>query len=479
MTNYDKSNERISGLTFKPVKNVRHAVSHAERTELCDASYLLEAEDRLANSVVFGGGRENEITELFYKREAGMSRQAKRAGTTPFWEGVAVLPRVEEFESVEAYHEAMSERLMTFKGEFERATGCSVLLISIHLDEGEKDPETGIVQRNPHAHILIDRTVSPEYDRKRKRDESVKSKRAADPDRRLLWQPTPSVLSKVQTLCSESLQMQRGSTLEERGGKPARKHIDHKQWRELQRAAKAREAELVEELADAYAQCSAATYENDSLKGQKEALSMKVEQGRAEVSKAAYNAVRAFFKGTGKAKQHHYQRLKELYESGSPAIQKMAEYIDRVEDHQLDSEAIYWAVLGHDASLLTELREPSGSGISGADAVRLPQASEAFVQPLKLWKREDEDLYLLPEKNAAGKRLAFVDGGSRIKVKMALDPAVIEQAIRLSLAKWPDGFEIFGPPEFVRLAEQACAHLGVQNYEVRERPRGSDGPIYR
>lgn len=463
MQSFDKSKERISGLTFKPVSNVRHAVSHAERTELCEASYLLNPEDRLLNDVVFGGGRENEITELFYAREAGMSRQAKRAGASPFWEGVAVLPRVEEFEGVQAYHAAIAERLMRFKTDFEAQTGCTVLLMSTHLDEGYKDPETGIVSRNPHAHILVDRTVGAEHDRKRKRDENVKSKRAADPGRRLLWQPTPTVLSKVQTLLSECLQMQRGSTLEERGGKPSRKHIPHKQFREL----KARESGLVagmdglvDELAEVQAQNTAISLENRAYKA-------KAVQGRVEAGKAAYAAVRAFLKGSGKAKQADYQALKKLHEEGNAVMEQWAQYIDQTDDEQLDAEALLWAIRGHELSVLSELREPAAAGVAGGEAARFGEGVEAHIAPLKQWAREKEDLYLLPEKNAQGRRLAFVDQGDQVNVKMPCDYDVVLQAMKLCGGKWPKGFEIFGSPEFVRLAEQCCANLGIENYRVR------------
>ena len=460
MHSFDKSKERISGLTFEPVVNVRHAVSHAERTELCEASYLLKPEDRLANCVVFGGGRENEITELFYAREAAMSRQAKRAGTSPFWEGVAVLPAVEEFESVDAYHAAMIERLMSFKGEFEKATGCSVLLMTIHLDEGEKDPETGIVSRNPHAHILIDRTISAALDRKPRKE--AKTKRATDPNRRVLWKPDSTALALVQTLCADALQMKRGSTVQERGGKPARKHIPHKQWREL----KAREAELEKSLQSAIDELAHVHAENTALSLQNRAYEAKAAQGRAEAGKAAYAAVRAFLKGSGKAKQSDYQALKKLHETGHTVIQSWADYIDKTDDAQIDAEALLWAIRGHDLSVLNELREPANCGVSGGVGVRFDASVEPHIAPLKQWARENEDLYLLQEKNAAGRRLAFVDQGDKINVKMASDPDVVMQCMRLSAAKWPDGFEIFGSPEFVRLAEQACADLGIENYRV-------------
>lgn len=460
MHSFDKSKERISGLTFEPVMNVRHAVSHAERTELCEASYLLKPEDRLANCVVFGGGRENEITELFYAREAAMSRQAKRAGTSPFWEGVAVLPAVEEFESVDAYHAAMIERLMSFKGEFEKATGCSVLLMTIHLDEGEKDPETGIVSRNPHAHILIDRTISAALDRKPRKE--AKTKRATDPNRQVLWKPDSTALALVQTLCADALQMKRGSTVQERGGKPARKHIPHKQWREL----KAREAELEKSLQSAIDELAHVHAENTALSLQNRAYEAKAAQGRAEAGKAAYAAVRAFLKGSGKAKQSDYQALKKLHETGHTVIQSWADYIDKTDDAQIDAEALLWAIRGHDLSVLNELREPANCGVSGGGGVRFDASVEPHIAPLKQWARENEDLYLLQEKNAAGRRLAFVDQGDKINVKMASDPDVVMQCMRLSAAKWPDGFEIFGSPEFVRLAEQACADLGIENYRV-------------
>lgn len=467
MHSFDKSKARISGLTLKPVDNVRHAVSHAERTELCEASYLLPEELRLANSVVFGGGRENEITELFYARQAAMSRQAKRAGTSPFWEGVAVLPRVEEFESVEAYHAAMHERLMSFKGEFERVTGCSVLLIAIHLDEGEPDPDTGIVQRNPHAHILIDRSISAERDRKPKKE--PKRKRETDPERQVLWKPNSTELARLQTLCAECLQMQRGSTAQERGGKPARKHIDHKQWRELKRMEKAREAVLVDELAEVYAQ-------NTALSLQNRAHEAKTVQVGVEAGKAAYAAVRAFLKGFGKAKQSDYQALKKLHEAGNPAIQQWAEYIDKTDDDKLDSEALLWAIRGHDLGLLSEFREPAAGGASGEMAGRFDASVVPHIAPLKQWARENEDLYLLPEKNEAGRRLAFIDQGDKINVKMLSDYDVVLQAMKLSAAKWPSGFELFGPPEFLRLAEQCCAELGIENYSIKGLSRGHDGP---
>ena len=107
------------------------------------------------------------------------------------------------------------------------------------------------------------------------------------------------------------------------------------------------------------------------------------------------------------------------------------------------------------------------SGFSGGGAGRFDSSVEPHIAPLKQWARENEDLYLLPEKNAEGRRLAFVDQGDKISVNMSRDYDVVFNAMKLSAAKWPEGFEIFGSPEFVRLAEQACADLGIENYTVR------------
>lgn len=111
--------------------------------------------------------------------------------------------------------------------------------------------------------------------------------------------------------------------------------------------------------------------------------------------------------------------------------------------------------------------------------MRLDASVEPHIAPLTLWVRENEDLYLPPQKNAEGQRLAFIDQGDQIHVKMELDDDVVLQAMKLSAMKWPQGFEIFGPPEFLRLAEQACMDLGIENYSVSGQSGGYEGPSSR
>lgn len=458
---------RISGLTFLPVDNPRFAVSHSERTELHEPKYFLPVEHRLENRMVFGFGQEEQIAALFEERKNGLSRQAKRAGTSPFWEGVAVLPAVDEFDSVDEYHRVISERLLTFKKEFESKTGCKVLHISTHLDEGELLPN-GNVARNPHAHILIDRTISAEFDRKPRK--APARERAKDPNRQLLWKPNSQGLAAVQTMCAEALQMGRGSTVQERQGKPARKHVGHKEWRDMQR----RSQELLNEQArDFDSEVEFRTWSAESKK--KHAVERATKAGDL---KAAYALVRGFLKGSGQAKQADYQRLKKLFEKKDEILLRWAKHIDTHEHAQLDAQALLWVLRGDDPELLNEKRAESAEGFAGGPAGPLPATGYEHVHaPLKRWLRDDADLYLLPERNEAGKRLAFEDCGDRISIKLTQDFAVVEAALKLSAAKWPNGFEINGSLEFKRFAADVAATLGLENMIVNAVPKPrEDGP---
>ena len=72
--------ERVSGITFQPIRNIRFAVSHSERTDLADPGYLLPEEYRLGNRVVKGSRSESEIAARFIKRLENLSPQAKAKG---------------------------------------------------------------------------------------------------------------------------------------------------------------------------------------------------------------------------------------------------------------------------------------------------------------------------------------------------------------------------------------------------------------
>lgn len=196
---------RKSSIHFKPVSNVRFATSHSERTDLSEPSYLLPKEHQLGNVIVSGSLSENEIATLFVKQKEGMSRQAKTAGASPFWEGVVVLPNTNGKEQ--------EANLKTWQKAYEKATGHKVLHMAIHLDEGYID-SAGKPRYNPHAHVILSRMDA--------------QNRVIHLDRKQL--------ATVQDLTAESLQMERGSTLEERQGKRGRKHIPHAEFRGMEDA---------------------------------------------------------------------------------------------------------------------------------------------------------------------------------------------------------------------------------------------------
>ena len=193
---------RKSSIHFKPVSNVRFAVSHSERTDLSEPAYLLPKEYQLANILIPDSLPENDLAALFIQQQTGMSRQAKTAGSSPFWEGVVVLPNTNGPEQ--------TTNLKAWKKEYEAVTGHKVLHMSIHLDEGYIDT-AGVPQYNPHAHVIVSRMDA--------------KNRVIHLDR--------SKLAGVQDLTAKTLQMERGSTLDERKGYRGRTHIEHREFRKL------------------------------------------------------------------------------------------------------------------------------------------------------------------------------------------------------------------------------------------------------
>ena len=253
---------RKSSIHFKPVENVRFAVSHSERTDLSAPSYLLPKEHQLDNVIVAGSLSEDELSALFIQQKERMSRQAKTAKASPFFEGVAVLKNTDADEQ--------SQNLIEWKKAYEQATGHTVLHMSIHRDEGHIDA-SGEVQYNPHAHVILSRMSA---------------------ENRVIHLGRKQ-LSQVQDLTAETLQMGRGETLEERGGRRGRKHIPHAEFRKL-------------------------SDENRlELDKEKENSAYFYQKGNAELAqlKARYDAERDVLKAPGKALQSAYQNLKKEYES--------------------------------------------------------------------------------------------------------------------------------------------------------------------
>lgn len=193
---------RLSSIHFEPINDIRQAVSHSERTDLSEPKYLLPAKHRLPNIILPDSMSENLISEMFIKQQARMSRQARTASASPFWEGVVVLDGTDG--------EKLTTSLMRWKTQYEMVTGHTVCHIAIHLDEGFVDIYD-VPQYNTHAHVILSRMSSS--------------------GKFLLLDKNQ--LSKVQDLTAETLNMKRGSTLSERKGKRGRKHISHREYREL------------------------------------------------------------------------------------------------------------------------------------------------------------------------------------------------------------------------------------------------------
>ena len=286
---------RKSGITFKAVTNANFAISHAERTELSPPGYLLPEQHRLRNIVVGGSYAEADIAEAFAMRKSKLSRQAKTAGASPFWEGVMVLPEVTDPLN---YGEVQAARLEQWKEHFQEATGMTVLHMAIHLDEGYIG-EHGRPIYNPHAHVMVDRCNA--------QNRIIKLNRTQ--------------LSKVQDLTAGVMRMKRGSTLAERGGKASRKHIDHKTFRA---EAEAHRAELDEQKG----------YSREAIDG---LLTMgKASDQRANKAEreAVYRELRGWLKGSGRATQADYSSLKLLHNS-EQALPKIA-LLQRVMDEGRD-----------------------------------------------------------------------------------------------------------------------------------------------
>lgn len=281
---------RKSSIHFKPVSNVRFAVSHSERTDLSEPAYLLPKEHQLANVVVAGSLSENDLAALFIQQKEGMTGQAKARGSSPFWEGVVVLADTDA--------KAQSANLQVWKKEYEKATGHKVLHMSIHLDEGYLDTQ-GKPQYNPHAHVIVSRMDS--------KNRVIKLERKG--------------LAAVQDLTAIALKMERGSTLAERQGRRGRAHIPHREFREIADGARLdldKEKGKTARIQKLYAE------DTPLISGLKKELADSKAQAAQQAAEHAsqvaalqeqYRLDREALKASGIAKQADYQALKKAHEA--------------------------------------------------------------------------------------------------------------------------------------------------------------------
>lgn len=308
---------RKSSVHFKPVSNVRFSVSHSERTDLSEPSYLLPKEHQMDNVIVAGSLSENELSALFIQQQEGMSRQAKTAKASPFWEGVVVLANTNAQEQ--------SANLLEWKKAYEQATGHKVLHMSVHLDEGYVDA-TGHPQYNPHAHVIVSR-----MDGKNKVIHLDRTK-----------------LAKVQDLTAENLKMQRGSTLEERQGKRGRKHVGHREYRaqaeesrldlDKEKGKTALEGRLTDSLSATLAGTRIKLKEAQTEAAKVPQLEAMVSTQATEIARLneLYRLSRQALKDSGEAKQADYQALKKAHEEALVKLKSQ----DLVIGNLLKNEAV-------------------------------------------------------------------------------------------------------------------------------------------
>ena len=296
--------DRKSSMRFKQVANINFAISHSERTELSEPTYLLPPEHRLPNIIVEGSLSEKEVEAIFKKQKSAMTGQAKARGSSPFWEGVAVLKNTDG--------EDQSKKLQAWKVAYEKATGHKVLHMAIHLDEGFVDSE-GTPHYNAHAHVFVSRMNE--------------KNRVIELGRKQL--------SEVQDLTAETLEIERGSTLKERDGKRGRKHIPHNIFREM---ANSHRLDLEKETNQTKFYGNLLYYKNEQdfinrakikeankviAEKDAEVARLKLEH-KAEVEelKTEYGIDRAALKATGEATQRDYQQLKKDHEAKVAKLQE-------------------------------------------------------------------------------------------------------------------------------------------------------------
>ena len=354
---------RKSSVHFKPVSNVRFAVSHSERTDLSEPAYLLPKEHQLDNVVVTGSLSENELAALFIKQKEAMTGQAKARGSSPFWEGVVVLGNTDAQEQ--------STNLLAWKKAYEQTTGHKVLHMSVHLDEGYMDTQ-GKPVYNPHAHVIVSRMDEKNRVIKLERKE----------------------LAAVQDLTAETLKMQRGSTLAERGGKRGRAHIGHKEFRLM---ADESRLDLEKPKADlARLQKKSKEWSDADLSKIKD-LQAKLdgEPARQAAALAAqklqldeqYRQDRAALKASGEAKQADYQALKKAHDGAIEALKESNKKVTALtqENQRLQEENQRLAERREAASRITlkTLQVDFGVDITPAEKLK--------GEALERWREAAED----------------------------------------------------------------------------------------
>ncbi len=273
---------------------------HVLRREEKEPSYLLPTEHRHPTFTINGSAPTKVVLRRFADKKAMQTGQAKARGSSPFWEGVLVLPKFSG--SYEEYGKRVAGQLREWATEYQRLTGHAVLHIAGHLDEGAM--LDGEPHYNEHAHVQIDRT---------------------DPQGRVI-KLGRAALSAVQDMTARVMGMERGETLEQRQGKRGRKHMGHHDYRRF--AAAQHEADL--SYGRGVDDGAAIVAEDAARKAQMVAEAAK--------RREAYLELRGVLKGSGRASQAHYSALKKLYEGRSEYFERLGAYVQQHE--QIDVQGL-------------------------------------------------------------------------------------------------------------------------------------------
>lgn len=327
---------RLASVNFDQVQNMRFAASHAFRTQLHPPGYLLDKEHRLGNLVVDGSLTEEELVKEFSRLQQLRTGQAKARRASAVWEGILVLPDLRQ--PVEDYLNDVNAKLKSWSKAFEDFTGCRVLAMVVHLDEGVVHHG---VHYNTHAHVFVDRLNG----------------------KKQLYSPGRLKLSQVQDLTAEAMGMRRGETLAQRRGRRGRKHMHHKVYRSvvenLRQVALASSQEASNEAWEqAHEMLDAKQQQLDQQT--KSAQAYKAEIDRAweaasdeTMQASAYSFLRGFVKGKKVAAQSDYTTLREMHEAEDPLIMRLAEL---AEEESIEPEDVIKVVRGEDLETLLQLK---------------------------------------------------------------------------------------------------------------------------
>lgn len=247
---------------LKPATSPAASVAHNTRTWSADhppPGYLLPPEHRLENVAVIEG----DVAAIHAAKMAMASGKARSMKEySPVWDGVLNLQHAPPLT-----REQYADQVRVFCESYERITGHRVIAAHVHLDEGRV--EHGLVQRNTHAHVTVDRTDDRGRPIRLDRDQ----------------------LRQVQDLAAQATGLPRGKDARETG----LKHLPHQAYRALAKAGRLKTQRDVvrEQWAAEEAAKQAETTNSTRLQA-------------AEL----YGEVRGLLKATQMARQEDYQTLK-------------------------------------------------------------------------------------------------------------------------------------------------------------------------